>query len=79
MIHRPIVHVQHAPRPAAMKLATLRAPDYEDLMFLVPRLDPAELEETRGIVFERLGGKFARDQFDAAVEEARWRAETERE
>ena len=58
---------------AAMKLATLRPRDYEDLMYLLGEPGVVDLEKAKRVVFDRLGGRFALDQFLAAAEEATWR------
>lgn len=58
---------------ASMKFATLRPKDYEDLMYLLGRPGLVDLEKARGLVYRLLGGKFASDQFAAAIDEARWR------
>ncbi|MBI4612305.1 MAG: hypothetical protein HY720_01720 [Planctomycetes bacterium] len=62
---------------AAMKLAALLPKHYEDLMFLLGRPGLVDLDRAREVVHRLVGGKFARDQFDAALEEARWRATLE--
>ncbi len=58
---------------AAMKFATLRPKDYEDLMYLLGRPGLVDPEKARALVYRLLGGRFASDQFRAATEEARWR------
>ena len=68
----PVVRPEHL---ADMKFATLRARDYEDLMFLLGEPGLVDVEAARQLVYRRMGGRFARDQFDSAIEEARWRAE----
>lgn len=65
-----VVAVEHL---AAMKFATLRPKDYEDLMYLLGRPGLVDMEKARALVRRLLGGKFASDQFGAAIEEARWR------
>jgi hypothetical protein len=42
-------------------------------MFLLVHPD-LEFKEARKLVHRFLGGKFAVDQFDAALDEAKWRA-----
>jgi len=63
---------------AAMKLATHRPIDQEDLVFLLqqPRLVP--LSKARDIVTRLVGGPFARDEFNRVVDEAKWRKATGR-
>ena len=56
-----------------MKFATLRPKDYEDLMYLLGRPGLVDLEKSIALVRRLLGGKFASDQFGAAIDEARWR------
>lgn len=58
---------------AAMKFAAQRPNDYEDLMYLLVHPD-LDYEKARDLVYRFVGGRFATDQFDAAREEARWRA-----
>ena len=65
-----VVAVEHL---AAMKFATLRPKDYEDLMYLLGRPGLVDPGKARALVHRLLGGKFASDQFTAATDEARWR------
>ena len=59
---------------AAMKFAAQRQKDYDDLMWLLQQDGLVNSDKARRIIFRFVGGRFAADQFDAAVEEARWRA-----
>lgn len=63
---------------AAMKFATLRPKDYEDLMYLLGEPGVVDLERAGALVRRHLGGRFASDQFAAAIEEARWRHERDK-
>lgn len=58
---------------AVMKFAAGRPKDYEDVMFLLVHPD-IDLKEARNLAHRFLGGKFAVDQFNAAIDEAKWRA-----
>lgn len=58
---------------SAMKFATLRPKDYEDLMYLLGEPGLIDLQAARNLVYRFLGGKFASDQFAAAIQEAQWR------
>ncbi len=60
---------------AVMKFAAGRPKDYEDLMYLLGRSRLVDIKKATNLVNRYLGGRFAVDQFSAAVEEARWRAE----
>lgn len=59
------------PYLAAMKLASGRPKDDEDLKTLV-LLHPREIPAMRKVVFEQLGGAFAAREFDQMVMLARW-------
>jgi hypothetical protein len=60
---------------AVMKFAASRPKDYEDLMYLLGQPNLVGIKKATNLVYRFLGGRFAVDQFQAAVEEARWRAE----
>lgn len=66
------VRVVTAPYLAAMKMAAHRDKDTVDLMWLLRHGIP-DLVATRCIVCEYLGGQFAAEEFDLAVQEARLR------
>lgn len=66
----PVISMEYL---AVIKFGAGRPKDYEDLMFLLVHPD-LEFKEARKLVYRFLGGKFAVDQFDAALEEAKWRA-----
>ena len=57
----------------ALKFATRRSRDHEDVVFLLQQPDLVDPESARDIVYRRVGGRFARDEFDLVIEEARWR------
>jgi hypothetical protein len=66
----PVISIEHL---AVIKFGAGRPKDYEDLMFLLVHAD-LEFKKARKLVHKFLGGKFAVDQFDAALDEAKWRA-----
>jgi hypothetical protein len=56
----------------AMKMVAGRAKDDLDLDFLLPRLTSREVAEARAVVVRHLG-QYAGKEFDAKLEEARWK------
>jgi len=58
----------------AMKMAASRPKDYEDLMWLLGAPGLVDVTKAREIVRAFLGGRYAVDQFNASLEEAKWRA-----
>ena len=57
---------------AAMKLASGRAKDLEDLVFLLKE-GVVDVKKAGKIVYEFVGGQFARQEFERIVDEAEWR------
>lgn len=63
---------------AAMKLAARRPKDHEDLVFLLRQPRLVKLTKARDVIRRLLGGRFAVDEFDSVVMEARWRRKVEK-
>jgi len=59
---------------AVIKLQAGRSKDYEGLMFLLGECGLVNVKKAANIAHRFLGGQYAVEQFKAAVEEARWRA-----
>jgi hypothetical protein len=62
---------------AVIKLSTGRPKDYDDLMYLLQEEGLVDVARARRIAYQYLGGKFAADEFNSALLEARIRKESE--
>jgi hypothetical protein len=58
---------------AAMKFAAGRRKDEDDLEFLILN-NVIDVKETEKIIYNHVGGQFAKEQFSAFVESTRWMA-----
>ena len=58
---------------AAIKMSAGRDKDIDDLMYLLGTQGIVDIRKARNLIHRTLGGQFAVQQFDAALDEARWR------
>lgn len=57
---------------AALKLAAGRPKDHDDLVFLLQQPRLVNVKAAEKIVYELIGGQFAKQEFERIVEEAQW-------